>query len=218
MALSFVDAETILYDPPAFDDPSNEVLRSVVPHAIAVSDEDANQYFACNNLVIGRCVLLDNCTPALRADLARQVQPAYEKAIDGDTLPPLISLLPKMLDLGYVEYTADGAAPKTREDLMQMGARAREMINSELRRINMRTVAIDNVSHSTWDGNTRGVHSAERDELRGNVTYLKQIDKTARDARRFAMELGFDGKVWEPIIADASDLAERSQAILDFIP
>ncbi len=155
---------------------------------------------------------------ALRADLARQIQPAYEKAIDGDSLPPMINLVPKMLDLGYVEYMADGSAPKTREDLARMGARARELINAELRRINTRTVQIDNVSHSQWDGATRGIHSDERDELRNNVTYLKQIEKTARDARRFAMELGFDGKVWEPIIADSADLADRSQALVDFIP
>jgi N-dimethylarginine dimethylaminohydrolase len=72
MALSFIDAQTILYYPPAFDEESVRKLETIVPHAIAVDEEDANQYFACNNLVIGDAVLLDNCTPALRDALARR--------------------------------------------------------------------------------------------------------------------------------------------------
>lgn len=70
MALGFIDADTILYYPPALEEESAERLKSVVPHAIAVSAEDANEYFACNNLVIRNTVLIDNCTQQLRRDLA----------------------------------------------------------------------------------------------------------------------------------------------------
>jgi N-dimethylarginine dimethylaminohydrolase len=72
MALSFLDAETILYYPEAFDEESVAKLATVVPHPIPVSSEDANEYFACNNLVIGKTVLLDNCTEQLRQDLAKR--------------------------------------------------------------------------------------------------------------------------------------------------
>jgi N-dimethylarginine dimethylaminohydrolase len=71
MALSFIDADTILYYPPAFDADSVRKLERIVRHPIPVSAEDANEYFACNNLVIGDKVLLDNCTPDLRKALAR---------------------------------------------------------------------------------------------------------------------------------------------------
>jgi len=69
MALGFVDEQTILYYPPAFDSASRRRIESAVPRVIAVNDTDANEYFACNNLVIGNTVLLDNCTPELRAVL-----------------------------------------------------------------------------------------------------------------------------------------------------
>jgi N-dimethylarginine dimethylaminohydrolase len=65
MALAFLDDETVLYYPPAFDAESVAALKAAVPHAIAASDEDACRYFACNNLVIGRKVLIDGATPAL---------------------------------------------------------------------------------------------------------------------------------------------------------
>lgn len=70
MAVGFIDADTIVYYPPAFDDASVRKLERVVRFAIPVGDQDANEFFACNNLVIGDHVLLDNCTPAFRRALA----------------------------------------------------------------------------------------------------------------------------------------------------
>jgi N-dimethylarginine dimethylaminohydrolase len=69
MALGFIDDETVVYYPPAFTPESEVVIQKAVSNAIPVSAEDANTYFACNNLVIGDTVLIDDCTPALRADL-----------------------------------------------------------------------------------------------------------------------------------------------------
>lgn len=69
MALAFIDHDTVLYYPPAFTPESVDRLEKAVPYAIAVSEEDANHYFACNNLVIGNQVLIDGTTPELRAAL-----------------------------------------------------------------------------------------------------------------------------------------------------
>jgi len=70
MALGFIDADTIVYYPPAFDDDSVRRLERAFRCPIAIGDEDANDHFACNNLVVGGHVLLDGCTPALRDGLA----------------------------------------------------------------------------------------------------------------------------------------------------
>jgi N-dimethylarginine dimethylaminohydrolase len=72
MALGFIDADTVLYYPAAFDDESVARLRAAVRDPIAVGDVDANEYFACNNLVIGKTVILDDCTPELEAALAER--------------------------------------------------------------------------------------------------------------------------------------------------
>jgi N-dimethylarginine dimethylaminohydrolase len=69
MALGFLDEQTILYYPPAFDATSLSRLQDVVEDAIPVGDVDANEYFACNNLVVDRTVLLDGCTVELERTL-----------------------------------------------------------------------------------------------------------------------------------------------------
>jgi tetratricopeptide (TPR) repeat protein len=155
---------------------------------------------------------------ACRIDKVKAIQGKYTKALEGTSLKPMMDLLPAMLDVGYLEYLGAGKATETREQLKAMGDRARELMNEEIKRIRYRAGALGSVAHSQYDGMSRGLHSNERTELRGNVTYLRQIEKTARDIRRRAIELGFDGKAWEPVIADAGDLADRIEAIIDVQP
>jgi arginine dihydrolase len=71
MALAFIDDSTVVYYPPAFTSESVDQLGKAIPNAIAVSEEDANDYFACNNLVISDKVVLDGSTAQLQAALAR---------------------------------------------------------------------------------------------------------------------------------------------------
>jgi N-dimethylarginine dimethylaminohydrolase len=80
MALGFIDDSTVVYYEPAFTPRSVQCIRSMIPRAISVSATDANEYFACNNLVVGGTVILDNCTPKLRGDLA---DAGYEVATCG---------------------------------------------------------------------------------------------------------------------------------------
>ncbi len=128
----------------------------------------------------------------------------------------MIDLLPSMLDLANLDLAIDGSITTTKDDLLKLGARARELMNTELRRVSIRLAVTENAANS-WDaGYRRGLLPAERDDLRDTVAYLQRIETTARSARRRAIELGFDGKAWEPIIADAGDLAERARAILAF--
>lgn len=70
MAFGYINSDTIVYYPPAFDESSCAKIRHLYKNAIALNDVDANEYFACNNLVIGNTVLLDNCTSELRSKLA----------------------------------------------------------------------------------------------------------------------------------------------------
>lgn len=71
MAFGYIDCDSVVYYPPAFDEASQNTIRRLYRHAIALSDVDANEYFACNNLVIGRTVLLDECTPSLERALGQ---------------------------------------------------------------------------------------------------------------------------------------------------
>lgn len=70
LALSFVNRDTVLYYPPAFTEESVENLKKAIEKTISVSREDATEYFACNNVVVGNKVIVYNFTPRLRAELA----------------------------------------------------------------------------------------------------------------------------------------------------
>ena len=72
---------------------------------------------------------------ALREDLSRTVKPKMQSTLNGKTLPPLLDVLPAVMDLGYLEYAATGSAPTARDDLKELGARARDLMNSELRKL-----------------------------------------------------------------------------------
>lgn len=68
-AVTFIDADTVVYYPGALSPAGVAKLRLAIPNTIAVSDEDAMRYQACNNLTIGRTVVMDGCTPALERTL-----------------------------------------------------------------------------------------------------------------------------------------------------
>jgi hypothetical protein len=160
---------------------------------------------------------------ALDTDLAAAVQPKINAAINGNTLQPMIDLLPAMLDLDALECTATGAPGQTRKQLMAMGQRARELMNREIRRAGLRLDELVSLSESNWRGANytvtgqtvrRNFTTPQLNEMQTMLAYIKQIDSTARQARQFAREMGLDGKPWEPVIADADDLIDRFNAVL----
>jgi hypothetical protein len=151
---------------------------------------------------------------ALRADLAAALRPKYTAALKSDSLVPMMAVLPSVLDQAYLEFAADGSAPKTHEDLKAMGNRARELMNGELRRVQYHVRALELASNSTSDYERRGLYSNERDSLQQDIDYVTKIGQTARDARRRAQELGYEGAAWEPVIADCDDLIDRARALL----
>jgi hypothetical protein len=152
---------------------------------------------------------------ALRTDMAKTVQPKYQQAMDGTSLQPMLNVLPSLLDIGYLEFAATGSAAETRNDIQAMGQRARDLINSELRRMQHQINALEVAANSNDNYTRRGLFSDERTMVQEDIDYARKIGQTARDARRRAKELGFDGQAWEPVIADSDDLAERAQALLD---
>lgn len=80
LAACLIDQETILYYPEAFTDESRRHLEKCFPRAIRVSEEDAKNYFVCNNIPIDGKVLMDNCTPAVE----RQLEKAGFQAVKCD--------------------------------------------------------------------------------------------------------------------------------------
>jgi hypothetical protein len=90
----------------------------------------------------------------------------------------------------------------------------------ELRRIGYRIDQLDDLADSpaayVYGGGVvarRGLHTDERRELDESITYVRRIEQTARKIRADVRLLGFPGDRWEPVIADAGDLAHRAEAI-----
>ena len=162
---------------------------------------------------------------ALDADMFAAIQPKVEAAINGNTLTPMIDLLPAMSDMDALECTANGSPGQTRQQLMAMGQRARELMNREIRRVGLRFDELMSLSDSSWWGGSgytvtagqtvrRSFTTPQLNELQSSLAYLQQIESTARQARQFAREMGLDGKAWEPVIADSDDLIDRFNAVL----
>jgi len=63
-----LDDRSALYYPPAFDVRSRKKIERFIPDAIAVGEEDALS-FSCNGIRMGRHVLLNKATPALKSAL-----------------------------------------------------------------------------------------------------------------------------------------------------
>lgn len=159
-----------------------------------------------------------NAFLALRADMLAHVKGKINAATEADSLPPIIEAVNPLLDLGYLEYAADGAATQTKEMLQGLGERARGLINRAFTRMSTRMNLMESASNtqSNFGSGTRvGLTTPQRNEVAGYIDELQQIEQIARNARRRARELSMDGNAWEPIIADAADLMDRAKAMLD---
>ena len=123
------------------------------------------------------------------------LKPRLDGAMSATSLTPMFEILPQILDVAYLEYASKGSATQTREEIKGLGARARELISVELRRIRHDTMTLEMVANSIADDNRRGLYSTERTRGAETVNYLLQIEQLARDVRRRGTELGFDGSV-----------------------
>ncbi|MCE1839864.1 hypothetical protein LWT14_22860, partial [Enterobacter hormaechei] len=63
LAFSFIDKDTIIYYPEAFTQESQKYIEDNFSRRIAVSEHDAKELFVCNNIPIGKDILLHDCTP-----------------------------------------------------------------------------------------------------------------------------------------------------------
>ena len=69
LSLSFIDDDTVMYYPKTFSKESIEIIKSKFKNAISVSDSDALDYFACNNVIVGKNILIWNCSDELEKKL-----------------------------------------------------------------------------------------------------------------------------------------------------
>ncbi len=76
-----LDAETLMWYPPAFDDYARRVVEANVPRRIEVKPEEAAR-FACNAVVIGRRVALNWGCPDLEARLRDHGFEPYATPLD----------------------------------------------------------------------------------------------------------------------------------------
>jgi N-dimethylarginine dimethylaminohydrolase len=66
-----LDPTTAIWHPPAFDEYGQKAIQNSVANLIAVEEQEAAR-FACNAVVIGRHVVLNNGCPRLEQSLAER--------------------------------------------------------------------------------------------------------------------------------------------------
>jgi hypothetical protein len=152
---------------------------------------------------------------AFRADMAANTRPKIARATQAGTLRPALELFPAVLDLASIEFASKGSIEDTRADVAAMGEHARNMMRAEIGRSQRRINGLGDLAYSTEEGDRRGLQSNELKELQPMVEELRRIEKTARDVRRRAQELGTPDPAWEQIAADAADLADAAERIAE---
>src|SRR5688572_6136629 len=153
---------------------------------------------------------------ALRDSLSHAFQPKLDKATKSKKLEPAFEALPAVYDLAALELASGGSTEQTQADVKVLGGHARGLIEEQMSRIGHRMSAMEDLANSGADFERRGLYTNEQKDLRKMIDELRRIEQTARDVRRRAHELGFPGTAWEPIAADATDLVEAGEALLEF--
>ena len=156
---------------------------------------------------------------ALYADLRAAVGPKVADAITAQSLPPLQALLPDLFELTALETVLTGDNKQGKEYFVVLGARARELMNAELRNKRQWLEEANGVVYglgfsSTGNLRPRTLGTEDKKELQDFQDYIARLRSTALRARKIAQSLGETGAAWETIIATAEDLYERVERIL----
>jgi hypothetical protein len=152
---------------------------------------------------------------ALRTDMAAAAKPKMARAEQAKTLNTALELFPAILDMASIELAAHGTADETRADVASMGEHARDLMRAQIDRVQRRVNGLGDLAYSTEEGNRRGLFSNEVRELPPMIAELRRIEKTARDVRSRAQELGIAATAWEQIAIDAADAADAGERILE---
>jgi len=156
-------------------------------------------------------------------DLLAQYTNKFKAVLEGDSLPPMLALVPTLGDLYVLETAATGEAKKTTEILKSFGQHARSLMEKELAREDRRVDELTSLANSLIGsdfvvGSTidrRGLWTPERNELEDIIQYVQKIQKAAQKGRQIAMSFGFTGENWDGIIAQAGDVLDQAQQLWD---
>jgi hypothetical protein len=168
----------------------------------------------------------DSRKQAMRAafkDLLARDLPAIRTALEGQTLSPMLDLVPKLGDMFVLEFTSEGEARQTSQMLRAFGEHARSLMDKELRRIRRRVASLSHLANSLVDLDHRwgwgsgldrlGLWSRERDELEELTEYTERIRDAAVRGRRIARSFGFTGENWDPVLAEATEVLDEAREL-----
>jgi hypothetical protein len=152
-------------------------------------------------------------------DLRERHMAANQKALEGDTLPPMLELVPPLGDMFVLEIASQGQATQTTGILCAFGEHARSLMDAELRRARRRVASLDELANSLIDADRiwgsrldrRGLRSPERADLQELREYAGRIRDAALHGRRIVRSFGLEGEDWDPVIAEADEVLDLAR-------
>lgn len=155
----------------------------------------------------------------LLEDLRARVQPRIDQALDDTSLKSTDAVLRAMWELYSVEQAATGDTADTSRKLEALADHARELLQSEVKRLVTRLDQLEDLAgEATWvndTGGIRGLRSDERKELEQMTQDLAQIQSAGENARRIARLFGRTGEKWDPLLAECADARDSAQRAHD---
>lgn len=167
---------------------------------------------------------------AMFADQLADATGVLRQAKSAEDLTPIISAVPKVLDLYALETTATGKADRMWPDMVAIGERARSLIDKELGLVNAQIGGVEKRADqvidsayvragSSWWSNSgvvrKGLTSNDRKDLRDTIDYLARIHQSAERGQQIARQVDGNIAAWDAVLERIAHTSVYAQNVLD---
>jgi len=206
---------------------ANEAIATV----LLIKKSNHDLIFSASGGLTGGLSIIerDNRLKAIGQLFSREfsaLTPRIKEALAANTLIPIIKLQPQLEEAYALETTATGKDEQLEPLLKEIGEHSCELMSRELQGMLERSGQIRTLADKQYDTgmitvwgtsvvDRRGLNSKERQELRDMIDYARRIGDAAVNSQKTSVQLGADGKNWDPVLRLGEKVVREAQNVLE---